>query len=125
MSLITGQGWVVSLGKWKGFAVFDFADDGQPAIEERLAGDLSTLQAQHPRGFALRVKSVDNINAVSMWERQLAEFSALHLFGFTVRIGDGPLDLVTVEVVLRMWKRFSVQFENASIERVSVEEQAA
>jgi len=80
------------------------------ALETALWDELSELQGQHPRGFLVRLHVLGDFYSlayVDLWRRALAEFPALHVFGFTGRrdaIGDAVRDLADAD-----WNRFAVR----------------
>lgn len=85
------------------------------ALEAALWDELTALQAQHPRGFLVRLHVLGDfysLTYVALWMRALAAFPALHVFGFTARhdaIGDAVREMAEAN-----WSRFAVRTSGLS-----------
>lgn len=66
-----------------------------PAFKERLEGELSSLAAKHPGGYAIRLHVLGDffsLRYVDLWKRALVRHPELRVFGYTHRWkgqGDG------------------------------------
>lgn len=94
-----------------------------PGLEQRLEADLARLQAQHPRGFAIRLHVLGDFYSVAyvqLWARFIVRFPALRVFGFTARWErTDPIAVALVRLVMAGWPRFAIRFSNAPIEECS------
>lgn len=108
-------GKTVTKGRWRGFPIFTLTLEERatcprsckawascygngmpyaqrlvagPAFEAALWDELSAQQLQHPHGFVVRLHVLGDfysLGYVALWERALAAFPALHVFGYTAR----------------------------------------
>jgi hypothetical protein len=85
-----------------------------PELEAVLWRELAELQRRHARGFLIRLHILGDFYSadyVDLWARALAEFPALHIFGFTARdpatdeIGARLMHMATAD-----WDRFAIRF---------------
>jgi hypothetical protein len=95
-----------------------------PAFEERLEAELAILQSRYPGGFAVRLHILGDfysVGYVDAWERYLARFPSMLVFGFTARwdCAADPIARALVDLVMREWGRFSIRFSNAPIDECS------
>jgi hypothetical protein len=83
-------------------------------LEARLWGELEALQAAHPEGFLVRLHVLGDFYSsdyVALWERALATFSALAVFGFTARDPEAdPIGAALLALADRAWDRFAIRF---------------
>jgi len=83
-----------------------------PALETALWAELSALQADHPRGFMVRLHVLGDFYSeayVRMWSDALAAFPALHVFGFTARLPGTPIGDALQALWSTRWDRFAVR----------------
>lgn len=134
-------GKVVTKGRWRGFPIFTLTleerrtcprtcaewrscygsnmpyarriEHGE-ALEARLWTELEEKQRQHPRGFAVRLHVLGDfysVGYVRLWERALAAFPALHVFGFTARCpGTDPIGKALHPIIVTRWHRFAIRY---------------
>jgi hypothetical protein len=85
-----------------------------PALEEALWNELLALQFAHPGGFMVRLHVLGDFYSlayVRLWERALAAFPALHVFGFTARDPDAcEIGAALWQLAGNHWDRFAVRF---------------
>jgi hypothetical protein len=85
-----------------------------PELEVALWRELIALQRQHPRGFMIRLHVLGDfysLGYVRLWKRALAEFPALHVFGFTARDRDqDPIGALLWRMANADWGRFAMRF---------------
>jgi hypothetical protein len=85
-----------------------------PELEAALWPELSTLQTLHPGGFMIRLHVLGDfysLGYVRLWKRALAEFPALHVFGFTARDRDlDPIGALLWRMANADWGRFAMRF---------------
>jgi hypothetical protein len=86
-------------------------------LEQALWYELEALQAEHPRGFMIRLHILGDfysLDYVSLWARALAAFPGLHVFGFTARNRDSdPIGRALFELAMLDWDRFAIRFSGA------------
>ena len=134
-------GYIATKGRWKGMPLYTLTLEEratcpstcrewatcygnnlhmQPRIHPdeyfllRLRGELAHLSAIHPEGFVIRLHVLGDFYSteyVAFWREALAEFQALHIFGFTAR---QPADPIGHAVLLLMQ-----DFEDQVLIRVS------
>lgn len=83
------------------------------ALEKKIWDELAALQARHPRGFLVRLHILGDFHSVAyvdFWRRALAEFPALHAFGFTARLpGADPIGAAVEALSTAQWDRFVIR----------------
>lgn len=82
-------------------------------LEERLWLELGQLQAEHPRGFMVRLHVLGDFYSeayVRLWERALDEFPALHVFGYTAHLPGSDIGHLIHWLGIERWDRFAVRF---------------
>lgn len=90
-------------------------------LERRLWDELAMLDGKHPRGFVVRLHILGDfysLDYVALWERALATFPALRVFGYTARDPDHPDCLIGVTLLgmtLEHWDRFAPRFSGAAM----------
>lgn len=75
--------------------------------------ELAGLQAEHPKGFLIRLHNLGDFYAVAYaeaWIRWLEEFPALHVFGYTAWAPDTPIGRVLLAAREEQWNRFAIRF---------------
>lgn len=91
---------------------------GGPELETVLWAELEALQAAHPAGFLVRLHILGDfysVGYVDLWRRALAEFPALHVFGFTARDrDDDPIGVAVFALAMADWSRFAVRTSGAA-----------
>lgn len=87
---------------------------GDEVLERRLWDELKAKSEAHPSGFVVRLHILGDFYAVhyvEFWERALAEFEALRIFGYTAWPPDTEIGLAVLRMTsrtdLRCWIRFS------------------
>jgi hypothetical protein len=90
-----------------------------PALEERLWNELALRDQMHPGGFVVRLHILGDFYSlayVRLWERALAEFPALRVFGYTAHDPDGPDEIGGRLWCLATehWDRFALRFSGAA-----------
>lgn len=85
-----------------------------PALEEALWNELLQLQFEHPAGFLIRLHILGdfyNLAYVKLWQRALAAFPALHVFGYTAHLPEsGEIGAALWDLAGNHWDRFAVRF---------------
>lgn len=82
-------------------------------LEAALWSELAELQRRHPTGFMVRLHILGDFYScayVEMWERALAAFPALHVFGFTARDPAGEIGQAVLAITGHQWERFAIRF---------------
>lgn len=105
--------WLDCYGNNMGHAIRFRHDD---ALLDKIASEVSALQAKHPRGFAVRLHVLGDFYSteyVGFWELLMARCPALNVFGYThwqvgTQIGDEVARLRA-----RFGDRFSVRHSDA------------
>jgi hypothetical protein len=138
-------GGLILKGKWRGFPVYtltleerrncpescyhwrdcfgnhmhwaDRIPEG-PDLERRLEREIEALDIDHPTGFAVRLHILGDFYSpayVQLWRELLAQYSTLHIFGFTARIDkdDDPISSALVALARDQPDRFAMRFSNA------------
>jgi hypothetical protein len=86
-------------------------------LEAALWDELAELNRLHPGGFMVRLHILGDfysLGYVRLWERALAAFPALHVFGFTARLPDeGEIGKALHALATDNWDRFAVRFSGA------------
>lgn len=87
-----------------------------PALVEQLEFELSVLQARRPDGFVVRLHILGDFYSVAYvraWERWLAQFPALRVFGYTAWPDTSPIGRAVAEIREQQWDRFAVRTSGA------------
>ncbi|MGE3583340.1 MAG: hypothetical protein AB7G24_00870 [Novosphingobium sp.] len=88
-----------------------------PELMEHLFAELSALTARHPAGFMVRLHVLGDFwstEYVAFWQRMLARFPALHLFGFTAHDPASPIGRALGMMALdHGWGRAAIRFSGA------------
>ena len=83
-------------------------------LEGVLWEELAALQRRHARGFLIRLHILGDfysLGYVRLWQRALAAFPALHVFGFTARDPDAdPIGVLLWRMANADWARFAIRF---------------
>jgi hypothetical protein len=132
-------------GKWKGFPVYTLTLEERATcprscqlwrscygnkmqyaqrlsaggdLEWRVEREVAAIALRHRRGFAIRLHNLGDfysVDYVSMWERLLDEFPALHAWGYSARIDAAdPICIALRDLIARRWDRFAVRFSGAT-----------
>lgn len=105
--------WAICYGNNMPFAL-RILDDG--TLTRRLWAELAALSARHPAGFVVRLHVLGDFYSrdyVRFWRESLAEFPALHVFGFTARAPSEPIGGDLVVLVSDEPDRFVIRFSGA------------
>jgi hypothetical protein len=89
-----------------------------PALEQALWRELMALQTKHPGGFMVRLHVLGDFYSttyVRMWEKALATFPALHVFGFTARLPGTPMGDLLWALTERNWDRVAIRFSGLDL----------
>jgi hypothetical protein len=84
-----------------------------PALEDKIRREVAALAALYPHGFAIRLHVLGDFYSVpyvQLWGELLAQFPALHIYGYTARINGsiaGAIRMVRIKYSDRFWVRFS------------------
>lgn len=85
-----------------------------PELEAALWAELAELQRRHARGFMVRLHILGDFYSlayVRLWKRALAEFPALHIFGFTARDPrNDEIGMALWHMAKTGWDRFAMRF---------------
>lgn len=82
-------------------------------LEARLWAELGELQRAHPGGYMVRLHVLGDFYSeayVALWERALAAFPALHVFGFTARLPGAGAIGDALWALAATWDRFAMRF---------------
>lgn len=82
-------------------------------LEAALWRELGELDRAHPGGFLVRLHVLGDfysLDYVALWERALASFPALNVFGYTARLPDTPIGAALWALAGGNWPRFAVRF---------------
>lgn len=112
--------WATCYGNNMPFAQRIF-DDG--TLTKRLWGELAALAAEH-QGFVVRLHVLGDffsVEYVEFWRQALADFPALHIFGFTARRPDDPIGAALIFLTRDEHARFRMRFSGAGFETDSAE----
>lgn len=104
------QEWLTCYGN-NMHAATRILDDG--TLIRRLWGELASLNAEHPRGFVVRLHVLGDfysVDYVRFWREALDEFPALNVFGFTARNASDPIGRELMELVAHRGERFMMRF---------------
>lgn len=86
-------------------------------LEGALWRELADLNVRHLAGFMVRLHVLGDfysLEYVRLWERALAAFPALHVFGFTARLpAEGEIGAALFDLASHAWDRFAVRFSGA------------
>lgn len=87
-------------------------------LELVLWDELAALQRKSPGGFMVRLHVLGDfysLGYVRLWKRALAQFPALHVFGFTARDPHhDEIGIILRRMVEADWSRFAVRFSGMS-----------
>lgn len=86
------------------------------AFETALWGAIEALQARFEHGFVLRLHVLGDFYSVpyvELWERALAAFPGLRVFGYTARLVGEPIGAAIFALQAANWDRFAVRFSGA------------
>ena len=133
-------GRVVAKGHWRGFPIFTLTleerrtcprsctewatcygnsmnwarrIDTGGAFEPTLWAELEAKQAAHPAGFVVRLHVLGDFfstDYVEFWDAAMAEFPALHVFGYTARSPDSNIGQLIRGVMGAHPARFRLRF---------------
>lgn len=84
-----------------------------PALEKKIYEQLEDLQAGHPQGFVVRLHVLGDfysLDYVLFWERMLAKFPALHVYGYTANDPSDPIGEKLLSIAVDQWERFAMRF---------------
>jgi hypothetical protein len=87
-------------------------------LEKWLPIEVAMLMRANPQGILVRLHILGDfysVEYVEMWKRLLDEYPALHVFGFTARIGDAIGDKL-IQMTADYWPRFAMRFSNAPLD---------
>lgn len=136
-------GHVVAKGRWRGFPIYSLTLEERatcpaackllatcygnrmhmarrwkhgPELEARLDEGLEGLQANHQRGFVLRLHILGDFYSpeyVELWRAWLKKFPALNVFGYTAWGVGTPIGQAIATLRNNRWDRFSVRTSGA------------
>lgn len=81
-------------------------------LEARLDGELALLNERHPTGFVVRLHVLGDFYSVAYvrrWRRWLAQFRALHIYGYTAWQSDTEIGREVQRLRDEDWARFAVR----------------
>lgn len=102
--------WATCYGNNMHFAQ-RIADDG--TLTRRLWGELAALNAEHPKGFIVRLHVLGDFYSVAyvaFWRQALRDFPALRIFGFTARQPSTAIGRLIAGMIRRDGDRFAMRF---------------
>ena len=133
-------GKVVLKGKWRGFPIFTLTLEERATcpqtckewascygnnmhmaqrirhdeeFELKLWQELQYLNSAFPGGFVVRLHVLGDfysVEYVELWERALAKFSGLHVFGYTARDAFEPIGMAIFDLASEQRHRFAIRF---------------
>lgn len=83
-----------------------------PMLEATILTELNELQQRHPKGFVVRLHILGDFYSmqyVEMWADALAEFPALHVFGYTAWPMESDIGGLIAEMRESQWRRFAIR----------------
>jgi hypothetical protein len=143
-------GSVVTKGRWKGMAIYSLTLEERAtcprscsewltcygnnmhnakrmkaglALESRLEGQMRQLQAEHPRGFVVRLHVLGDfysVEYVKMWLSFVRAIPQLHIFGYTHREPSDPIGAAIEYAASRGWDRFAIRRSDHAGQRGAV-----
>ena len=93
-----------------------------PALKRKIHEELQDLQAANPSGFVVRLHVLGDFHSleyVEFWERMLAEFSALRIYGYTAHDPSGPIGAKLLTMAVSEWERFAMRFSGSGMSELS------
>ena len=93
-----------------------------PELERRIHEELQDLQAAHPLGFVVRLHVLGDFHSleyVAFWERMLAEFPALRIYGYTAHDPSGPIGEKLLTMAVSGWERFAMRFSGSGMSELA------
>ena len=138
-------GKFVTKGKWRGFPIYTLTLEERATcpsscqhwrscygnhmhLAERIIADeffeeilwleLEAYQRQHSGGYVVRLHVLGDfysVGYVQFWERALAAFPALHVFGYTARCpGTDPIGRALHPLIVTRWDRFAIRYSGVN-----------
>lgn len=145
-------GKIVTKGKWRGFPIYTltlveretcprtckawltcYGNNmhysrriiASSAFEDALWKEIHVLDGKHPGGFVVRLHVLGDfysLEYVELWERALAAFPALRVFGYTARHHrDEPIGRALFALARRQWDRFAMRFSGQGLDQLGAE----